>query len=367
MVAVEDFSRLVASIYAAPATTQRWQNALREIHRALGGSVAGLLMTEGSAWSLDNSTLPEAAAQSYAKYYYRLDRVLEAVECGPTGAVRTGSELMPLVRQSEFYADWLHPLDIDDGLFVRLTREPRPTSLIVAAPKRNDAFGTADRVKLLSALTPHFQQALRAQDKLDALVDCTVELAGALEVVRHGVIVIANELQVVNLNSAAERIFRDQDGLCLRSGHIVASFTRTEQELHCAVRSALGDERSSVRAGRSLICARPSGKRPYVIHVLPSHQNDSVQPRSRPMALMLIIDPEDGAEPPAAILCRLYGLTRAEVEVALCVMRGADLKEITEQLSISLATVRCHLQRVFDKTDTHRQVELVRLLSALCL
>jgi DNA-binding CsgD family transcriptional regulator len=83
------------------------------------------------------------------------------------------------------------------------------------------------------------------------------------------------------------------------------------------------------------------------------------------MALVLIIDPEDDPVPAAALLRRLYHLTRAEAAVALHLMHGADLREISEQLSISLATVRTHLQRVFDKTDTHRQAELVRLLLGL--
>jgi len=83
------------------------------------------------------------------------------------------------------------------------------------------------------------------------------------------------------------------------------------------------------------------------------------------MALVLIIDPEDEPEPAAALLRRLYHLTEAEAEVALHVMHGADLKQISEELSISLTTVRTHLQHVFDKTDTHRQAELVRLLLVL--
>ena len=45
-------------------------------------------------------------------------------------------------------------------------------------------------------------------------------------------------------------------------------------------------------------------------------------------------------------------------------MHGADMKELSEQLSVSLPTVRTHLQHVFDKTDTHRQTELVRLYSS---
>jgi DNA-binding CsgD family transcriptional regulator len=102
-----------------------------------------------------------------------------------------------------------------------------------------------------------------------------------------------------------------------------------------------------------------------VIHVLPSHRRHADEPLRQPMALVLIIDPDDEPEPTVALLRRLYRLTEAEAEVAIHVMRGADLKQISEELSISYTTVCTHLQHVFDKTDTHRQAELVRLLLVL--
>jgi DNA-binding CsgD family transcriptional regulator len=80
---------------------------------------------------------------------------------------------------------------------------------------------------------------------------------------------------------------------------------------------------------------------------------------------VLIIDPEQESEPSATLLRRLFGLTRSEAEVAVRIARGGDVKEIAEELSVSLATVRTHLQHVFDKTDTHRQSELVRRLLTL--
>jgi DNA-binding CsgD family transcriptional regulator len=55
-------------------------------------------------------------------------------------------------------------------------------------------------------------------------------------------------------------------------------------------------------------------------------------------------------------------LDDAEADVALRVLRGEGLKPICGELSLSMATVKTHLQHVFDKTDTHRQAELVRLL-----
>jgi DNA-binding CsgD family transcriptional regulator len=366
MVKLEDFSHLVSGIYAAAVTPQHWQAAIREINRTLEGTAGGLFLADSAIWSHFNSTLPAAAAKSYAEYYYRLDHVLHAVGRGPAGVVRTGTELMPLVRKSEFHEKWLHPLELDDGLFVRLTGGARPTCFIVGAPKRAESFDASDRVRLMGGLVPHLQQALRTEHKLAALADSAVELAGALEVVRHGiVIVVAGEHRVINLNSAAERIFRAEDGLRMRSGRIAAMNAHTERELHRAIDDALDGGSSTIRAGRSLISVRLSGKRPYVVHVLPSHRRNADVPLSQPMALVLIIDPEDEPDPPAALLRRLYRLTDAEADVALRIMHGAELKEISEELSVSLPTVRTHLQRVFGKTDTHRQAELVRLLLGL--
>ncbi|MDT5325445.1 MAG: hypothetical protein QOF25_2597, partial [Mycobacterium sp.] len=106
MVTVEDFSRLVASIYAAAVTPQHWEAAIGEIQHLLDGTGGALLIPDSVSWY--NSTLSVESDQAYRKYYYRLDRVAAAAERGPVGVVRTGTELMPLVRNSEFY-DWLRP------------------------------------------------------------------------------------------------------------------------------------------------------------------------------------------------------------------------------------------------------------------
>lgn len=168
---------------------------------------------------------------------------------------------------------------------------------------------------------------------------------------------------VINLNTAAERILRAEDGLQIRSARVAASI-HAEHQLHRALHAALPDDGSKIRSGRSFICQRPSGKRPYVVHVLPPHPAATVETSTEARALVLIIDPDQEPEP-AAALRRLYALTAAEAEIAVRIARGAGLKEISDELSVSVATVRKHLQHVYDKTDTHRQTELVRLLLTL--
>lgn len=79
-------------------------------------------------------------------------------------------------------------------------------------------------------------------------------------------------------------------------------------------------------------------------------------------AMILIVDTELEPEDFTHVLRRLFSLTAAEARVAACVLHTDGLQSVAEELCISLSTVRIHLQRVFAKTTTHRQAELVRLL-----
>jgi DNA-binding CsgD family transcriptional regulator/PAS domain-containing protein len=358
MVTIDDFSRIVSAIYGSALTPQQWESALHEMKHALQGTGSALLIPGAPTWY--NSTLLVEATQTYREYYHRLDRVAATAERGPVGVVRTGTELMPLVRNSEFYEGWLRPFDIGDALIVRLTSAARPACLIVSAPKRTEPFDTAERVKLLSALVPHLQQALRTQDHLNDFAHRASNIAAAVDTVQHGIAVVGAGSTVVHLNAAAERILKGGDGLCIRSGNIDATCRSADAELRRSIAGALFEHKCGSRSGNSFVCNRPSGKRPYVIHVLPF--SSATDDPSDGRALVVLVDPEQQPKPATSLLTRIYGLTRAEADIALRVLRGDGLKPISEELSLSMATVKTHLQHVFDKTDTHRQAELVRLL-----
>lgn len=107
---------------------------------------------------------------------------------------------------------------------------------------------------------------------------------------------------------------------------------------------------------------RPAGSRwAYIIHVLPLGCESATQGP----ALLLVIDPDERSRPATELVRSLFGLTKAEAEVAVRILDGEGLKPICEGMNLSLTTVKTHLQHVFDKTQTHRQAELVRLLLAI--
>src|SRR6478736_4007364 len=106
MVAVEDFSRLVSSIYEAAVTPQHWELAIRDIQGALGGTGGSLLRGDGAVWSFHDSTIPPAAMLSYSDYYHRSDYVLAAMRTADVGEVQTGPKVVVPNRDPEFYAGW---------------------------------------------------------------------------------------------------------------------------------------------------------------------------------------------------------------------------------------------------------------------
>jgi DNA-binding CsgD family transcriptional regulator len=69
-------------------------------------------------------------------------------------------------------------------------------------------------------------------------------------------------------------------------------------------------------------------------------------------------------EPNEKNLKQLYNLTPSEAKLAELLASGTDLPSAALQLRVGLNTVRTHLQRIYSKTDTHHQSELVALLLA---
>jgi DNA-binding CsgD family transcriptional regulator len=73
-------------------------------------------------------------------------------------------------------------------------------------------------------------------------------------------------------------------------------------------------------------------------------------------------DPVEAPMMPGEAFARLYGLTGGELRVLLALSQGLGAKEAADMLGISEPTVRTHLHRMFSKTDTPRQSDLLRLL-----
>jgi DNA-binding CsgD family transcriptional regulator len=86
-----------------------------------------------------------------------------------------------------------------------------------------------------------------------------------------------------------------------------------------------------------------------------------VQPGAPLAAAVYVSDPTASIDIDEPLLRRLYGLTRTEARVAALLMRGYDVKSISDKRRVTPNTVWTQVRCILQKTNVRRQAELVRL------
>ena len=136
----------------------------------------------------------------------------------------------------------------------------------------------------------------------------------------------------------------------------------------------LGDAIRSVLRGtvvRTVSLPSSSSGRPLMVLATPVKgaklNRSDVHHRRSAAAILFIFDPGSPTHVPVAWLTDAYGLTLAEARVARAVSSGTTIADTAQRLSISPNTVKTHLRRVYEKTGTSRQAELVRLMATIGL
>jgi DNA-binding CsgD family transcriptional regulator len=65
------------------------------------------------------------------------------------------------------------------------------------------------------------------------------------------------------------------------------------------------------------------------------------------------------------LLSKAFGLTPPESRLASVIAKGLNPEQAADELGVSTITARNQLKAIFAKTDTHRQGELIALLTRL--
>lgn len=181
-----------------------------------------------------------------------------------------------------------------------------------------------------------------------------VAIAEALDCLPLGILVVDAEARVLHMNQRAAAITGAKDGLAVARGRLVADFLHESLRL----RELIHETAKSGAAGETAMpISRISGGRPLLLIVAPPRRLER-----RLGAIVFVGDPEDEGEVLVEHLMMLFGLTRTEAALTLALLHGQGLEWASRHLAIGMNTARTHLKRIFDKTGTHRQAELVRLV-----
>lgn len=164
----------------------------------------------------------------------------------------------------------------------------------------------------------------------------------------------------MHANRAAEDLLRRCALIVGTGGMLGAVDAVAARELRAAIRLAASDETAIGRTGLAIRLTGPETA-PVFAHVLPLTGSET-RTRLQPTAVAAVFigsppEQEDAAE----MLATIFDLTPAETRVLAGLVAGLTLAEAAAALGITRETAKSHLDRVFDKTDTRRQSDLVGL------
>jgi DNA-binding CsgD family transcriptional regulator len=178
-------------------------------------------------------------------------------------------------------------------------------------------------------------------------------MAAACDFLPMALFAVDDNGQILFCNRRARRHLEVGSGIRESHGRLRCEFSEDSSRLTEALRRALVVHDTA--APIVVTARRGSGSRRFELLLEPVPSERAV--------VVFASTTEEPLGFNQALARQLYGLSERESEVASAVVAGLTLEETAESLQVEKETVRSHLKRVFSKTETSRQAELVRLLS----
>ncbi|HEV2364570.1 MAG TPA: helix-turn-helix transcriptional regulator [Caulobacteraceae bacterium] len=365
-----DQEGLLDIIYGAAADPALWPSAMEALADGLGGTtnfLSKLSIVDGGGEALTTRIDP-ASRGPYLAHYGAInvlnnvpDRTAYRAAWKPL--IHTDDQWMPKEEflASEYYNDFLRPLEVHSVMMLRLGLTGDTISAMSIG--RPEAWGPFEPSHLEAAqrVYPHLLRAFRLGQKLEPTLALAGELAAVLDQSAHGVFVVDGAGRVRHVNRAGEALLRRGVGLRVAACRLTATQPECGRQLEALIGAATTCEPGSSKGG-TMALPFEVGRLPLSITVTPFQPPPAWPLAQAHTALVCVTDLEAGGRPPRERLRQLFGLTAAEARVALALFDGSTLKEAAEALSISAHTAHIHLSRVFEKTGTHRQSQLVALM-----
>lgn len=265
-------------------------------------------------------------------------------------------------EKTEIYKGFFREYDIFNYEYHALVRpDGVMAGFSISLPERKKVYSKKERGSL-DSLLPQLHQSLS-----DSLVDITktsdhAVLIETVSKMTRPALIVDQNARVRTANARAARILEANDGISVdKNGALAARNAETTRDLHAILETVHSGHRDGTPdAGAICLLRRPSGNRHLQLLASPIGDNEGVEGEF--LALVFLCDPERSVRVSEAVLRKLYELTPAEAAVASRLAKGESVEQICDHLTITANTCRTHLKRIYSKTSTSRQGELISLI-----
>jgi len=355
-----DETELLTQLHEGMHEESRWGTFLNRLRGRTRADYAALIFRQGDAPIQDATELfsgrnvRAAGRRLQSGDLYSLDPI-RYNELRP-GRVYTAEEIIdPDDRRHErFRRDYLERIGVRYGRFMRVV-EPSGVSAWAILTKETEDFGASDSA-LLSALAPHLAIALRNFASLEQARYRSAVAEDALARVGVGWAAIDRDGRLIDTSEDFDR------QVCAATGRrpsigsrLPAGAPDAERALLEASRAFADDPQAPARL------VRIAGDGEFDMLVTPVRERPLAAP-AMPALLAFTRRPTPISAPRSRLLARQYGLSAKEAELALALSDGSSLEEASHALALTTETGRHYSKRLYAKTGTCRQADLVRLV-----
>jgi DNA-binding CsgD family transcriptional regulator/PAS domain-containing protein len=366
-VTAQQLSDVIGAIYDCALAPERWPSACRTVADLCASTGGGICVHDLK--QVRNDQLFVFGYQ--AEFLEKLGSQFAESPMAAADIVSNVGDVNSLAREpqqlleSRFYREVLAPYGLTDIIwFPALRTGGRMASLHASRNDKKPYYQQHD-MQLFRLLSPHVCRALAISDALDIRALRSEMLEKTLDGLSAGVFLTARDGRVVYMNAAAERQVKAGHSIRLAHSQLSAVHPEARSALAKHIDAATRTDAASAWSEHSVAIPDGTGNGGgYVATLLPIENGERsgiLAPFAASVAVFMQ-DPIEVPLMPGEAFARLHGLTGGELRVLLALSQGLGGMESAEMLGISEPTVRTHLQRIFSKTGTTRQSELLSLL-----
>lgn len=227
------------------------------------------------------------------------------------------------LRATRFYRDWAGPQGLREGCIVKFVDTSDRFGLLGTTIYADRDVISGEEQRFLALLAPHLRRAALIGDLLDqarVMAHFYRETLGALST---AIVFTDAEGGLLYANASAERMLSAEAPILSRN---------------------------------SVLQPQNPGMAGALLTAIAAASNADVTLGARGIGLPISATPI-----PEAVLITLFDLTPAEARVLLTIGSGAGAAATSRALGIGENTLKTHLNRIYAKTGTSRQPDLVKL------
>jgi DNA-binding CsgD family transcriptional regulator len=363
---------IIYRVHAANDREREWLDVLDLLRDWLRARVATLSrhhFVRGEGDTLYDAPQDPEFRAAYAEYAPRNPWFLSSIDY-TAGRVMTGDELIGTrdLLRTDFYRSLLKPRRLFHRLCGVVARRGDLAYFIDAHRSEDDEpFGETDKANLKCAL-PHISLALENRWRWAQAGDLAKALMRIVDQDAHPTLLLSPECRVLYRNTSAGDLTLEANGLHVRGERLVAATATDNRSLREAMLAvshdaALGAETAS----RVLTISVPGGAHPSILIARTAGRGFlSEAGEFCQLVMVMTRNAHSEHDPRNCPFARQFELTPAQARVSALVFTGHPLLHIARSLQVSENTVRTHLKQIFQKTNTHGQMELVHLHARVC-